>query len=51
LLLADVIDNDSWRVIVGKEHVDKQYYRDGGELDEVAARYRLAADLTSRFTA
>jgi len=50
LRLADVIDNDSWRVIMEKEHVDKQTYRDGAALDEVAAKYRLVADLTSRFT-
>ena len=49
LLLADVIDNDSWRVIIDGEHVDKQQYRDGKPLDEVAARYQLVAELTSRF--
>ncbi|HLC09401.1 MAG TPA: phosphoribosylaminoimidazolesuccinocarboxamide synthase, partial [Methyloceanibacter sp.] len=40
LLLADVIDNDSWRVIEGGAYIDKQVYRDGGALDDVAAKYR-----------
>ena len=49
LLLADVIDNDSWRVIANGSYIDKQVYRDGGTLDEVAAKYGLVADITSRF--
>lgn len=49
LLLADVIDNDSWRVIIDEEHVDKQLYRDGKSLAYVEARYRLVMDLTGRF--
>ncbi|MES2007225.1 MAG: phosphoribosylaminoimidazolesuccinocarboxamide synthase [Patescibacteria group bacterium] len=47
LLLADVIDNDSWRVMMDEQHLDKQQYRDGTALDEVAARYKLVAELTS----
>jgi phosphoribosylaminoimidazole carboxylase/phosphoribosylaminoimidazole-succinocarboxamide synthase len=49
LLLADVIDNDSWRVIENGSYIDKQVYRDGGALDDVAAKYRLVAEATSRF--
>jgi phosphoribosylaminoimidazole carboxylase PurE protein len=49
LLLSDVIDNDSWRVIENGSYIDKQLYRDGGALDDVAAKYRLVADTTGRF--
>ncbi len=49
LLLADVIDNDSWRVIEGGAYVDKQVYRDGGALDDVAAKYRHVAEVTGHF--
>jgi len=49
LLLADVIDNDSWRVIEAGAYVDKQVYRDGGALDDVAAKYRHVAEVTARF--
>ena len=49
LLLADVIDNDSWRVIYDDNYIDKQVYRDGGSLDKVIALYQRVADLTSQF--
>ena len=39
LLLADVIDNNSWRVLENGAYIDKQVYRDGGTLDTVAAKY------------
>ena len=49
LLLADVIDNNSWRVLEGGSYIDKQVYRDGGALDDVAAKYRRVADVTGHF--
>ncbi len=50
LVLADVIDSDSWRVIdrVG-EHLDKQLYRNGMNTDIVLEKYQIAADLTGSF--
>lgn len=50
LVLADVIDNDSWRVVEDGQYIDKQVYRDGGFLDLVQDRYQLVAALTKRFT-
>ena len=49
LLLADVIDNDSWRVIMNGSHVDKQIYREGGNLSQVIKNYKKVRDLTGRF--
>lgn len=50
LRLADVIDNDSWRLL--DEHgydVSKQAYREGEPLEKVAANYRLVAQRTELF--
>jgi phosphoribosylaminoimidazole carboxylase PurE protein len=49
LLLADVIDNDSWRVIEDGAYIDKQIYRDGGQLSDVVSSYRLVERLTAQF--
>ena len=49
VLLADVIDNDSWRVVKGKEYIDKQVYRDGASLEDTLEKYRHVAMLTSQF--
>jgi phosphoribosylaminoimidazole-succinocarboxamide synthase/phosphoribosylcarboxyaminoimidazole (NCAIR) mutase len=49
IVLADVVDSDSWRLSAEGQYQDKQVYRDGGELDEVAEKYRRTAELTERF--
>ena len=51
LVVADVIDNDSWRVLDDHGlYIDKQIYRDGADLDAVTQKYRAVAELTSNFS-
>lgn len=52
LVVADVIDNDSWRIWPGGDktrQLDKQVYRDTRDLENTRSRYALVAGLTDRF--
>ena len=52
LVLSDVVDNDSWRIWPGgdpKNQLDKQSFRDGEDLSNVANKYQLVTELTNRF--
>ena len=52
LVLSDVVDNDSWRIWPGgnpKNQLDKQSFRDGEDLSNVANKYQLVTELTNGF--
>ncbi len=49
IIVADVIDNDSWRILKEGRHLDKQAYRDGVSLDVVRANYMEVAEITGNF--
>jgi phosphoribosylaminoimidazole carboxylase / phosphoribosylaminoimidazole-succinocarboxamide synthase len=50
LVVADVIDNDSWRVRDPKwEELSKQAFRDGEDLETIEPKYQIVADLTQDF--
>jgi len=50
LLLSDVVDADSWRVIAPDgTHVSKEAYRQGESLSVVADKYAFTEHITGRF--
>ena len=52
LVLSDVVDNDSWRIWPGGNpgnQLDKQSFRDGEDLSQVANKYQLVTELTKEF--
>jgi phosphoribosylaminoimidazole carboxylase/phosphoribosylaminoimidazole-succinocarboxamide synthase len=51
LLIADVIDNDSWRLRTRDwKELSKQLFRDNASMSEISARYALVSDLVSKFS-
>lgn len=48
IVLADVVDCDSWRVMWEGIQLSKQGYREGDDLEKVLGVYRIAASLTDQ---
>lgn len=52
LLVADVIDNDSWRLKTDDwQELSKQLFRDNAEMGDIADKYALVARLVNKFAA
>jgi phosphoribosylaminoimidazole-succinocarboxamide synthase len=50
LVVADVIDNDAWRLRTSEwKEVSKERFRQGAEVEEIAALYGFVADLVEQF--
>lgn len=52
IVVADVLDNDSWRIWPGGDptkQLDKQCFRDDSPLSKVAENYVMVANLTGKF--
>jgi len=52
LVVADVVDNDSWRIWPGgdkENQMDKQVYRDTRDLEGTRSRYAAVAEMTDKF--
>jgi len=51
LLVADVIDNDSWRLRTNDwEELSKQLFRDNADMQKIADSYALVANLVKNFS-
>ena len=48
ILLADVIDNDSWRITKDGKDISKQVFRDGGNTDKVLTVYEIVSNLSEQ---